>query len=206
MSTAYTLPLPSPRESPRERARPVETPHIEIVSTRRQRKARPRVIYALVAVAGLFVILMAQLMISIVLSGGAYQISSLQNQQKNLARDQQTLTESLHVLESPQNLAARATGLGMVLDGTGAGWLRLSDGAVLQAPTGSGTATAADPSAQALITNALLTPEVLASEASTAKAPDAGTPAAGAGGAGAPAAGAATGSVTSGAIPSPTTH
>ncbi len=202
MSTAYTLPLQPPREAPNRHP----NPHIEIVSTRRQRKARPRVIYALVAVGGLFVILMAQLMISIVLSGGAYQISSLQAEQKNLARDQQTLTESLHVLQSPQNLAARATGLGMVLDGTGAGWMRLSDGAVLQAPTGSGSATSADPTAQALITNALLTPEVLAGEASTAKAPDPGTPAAGAVGTGAPVAGTPAGTATSGGIPSPTTH
>lgn len=206
MSTAYTLPLQPLRESPDAHPRRTEAPHIEIVSTRRQRRARPRVVYALVAVGGLFLILMAQLMISIVLSGGAYQISSLQSQQKNLARDQQTLTESLHVLQSPQNLAARATGLGMVLDGTGAGWLRLSDGAVLQAPTGSGSATSADPTAQALITNALITPELLASEASTAKAPDPGTPAAGATATGAPSAGTAAGSVTSGAIPSPTTH
>ena len=203
MSTAYTLPLQSPREAPNEQPR-----HIEIVSTRRQRRARPRIIYALVAVAGLFVILMAQLLLSIVLSDGAYKISSLQSEQKNLARDQQTLTESLHVLQSPQNLAARATGLGMVLDGTGAGWMRLSDGAILQAPTGSGSATTADPTAQALITNALLTPDVLAAEAATAKAPDPGTPAAAVtpGTPGAPAAGTAAGSVTSGGIPSPTTH
>ena len=202
MSTAYTLPLQPTREAPNRHP----APHIEIVSTRRQRKARPRVIYALVAVGGLFVILMAQLMISIVLSGGAYQISTLQAQQKNLARDQQTLTESLHVLESPQNLAARATGLGMVLDGTGAGWMRLSDGAILQAPTGSGSATTADPTAQALITNALLTPDVLAGEAATAKAPDPGTPAAGAVASGTPVAGVPAGSDTSGGIPSPTTH
>ncbi|MCU1558700.1 MAG: hypothetical protein JWN09_2695, partial [Microbacteriaceae bacterium] len=51
MSTnlAYELPSRAPREEERQR-------HIEIVSTRNQRRARPRLVYALVAVGGLFVI------------------------------------------------------------------------------------------------------------------------------------------------------
>ena len=78
---------------------PTRTRHIEIVSTRTQRRARPRTIYALVTVAGLFVILMAQLLLSIVLSDGAYQISALQAQQTELSRDTQTYTEQLDVLK-----------------------------------------------------------------------------------------------------------
>ena len=86
--------------------------HIEIVSTRHQRRARPRVVYALVAVVGLFIILMAQLLLSIWLSDGAYQISGLQQTQRDLSRDQQALSESLNTLRSPQNLAGRASARG----------------------------------------------------------------------------------------------
>ncbi len=195
-SLAYALPARAPRETaPR---------HIEIVSTARQRRARPRIVYALVAVGGLFVILMAQLLLSIVLSQGAYQISSLQAEQKNLARDQQTLTESLHVLESPQNLAGQAAGLGMVMNSSSAGWLRLSDGAVLHDPAAAGAASAVDSSGQALVTNVLLTPEVVAAQNAAMAPVAADNPAAAT--AGAPGATAGGGSVTSGTIPAPTTH
>jgi hypothetical protein len=194
-SLAYELPARAPRE-PAQR-------HIEIVSTARQRRARPRIVYALVAVGGLFVILMAQLLLSIVLSDGAYKISSLQTEQKNLARDQQTLTESLHVLQSPQNLAGQAAGLGMVMNSSGAGWLRLSDGAVLRDPSAAGAASAVDSSGQALVTNVLLTPAVIAAQNAAMTPVAAGNPATTTG---APAATATGGSVTSGSIPAPTTH
>lgn len=111
---------------------------LDIVQTRNQKRARPKSFYALVTVGGLFAILVAQLLLSIVVSDGAYQISGLQQQQKELARDQQSLTEELHVLESPQHLAANAEQLGMVTNSNMA-YLRLSDGAVL------GNSTAAIP-------------------------------------------------------------
>jgi len=88
---AYSLPAHSPRREP-------QTPHIEIVSTRSQRRARPKLFYAAVGVAGLFLILVAQLLLSILLSNGAYQISDLQAQHKELARDQQTLSEEINVI------------------------------------------------------------------------------------------------------------
>lgn len=106
---------------------------LDIVQTRSQKRARPKSFYALVTVGGLFAILVAQLLLSIVVSDGAYQISALQQQQKELARDQQSLTEELHVLESPQHLAANAEQLGMVTNSNMA-YLRLSDGAVLGNP------------------------------------------------------------------------
>lgn len=106
---------------------------LEVVSSRTQKKARPKSFYALVTVGGLFAILIAQLLLSIVVSDGAYQISALQQVQKELARDQQSLTEELHVLESPQHLAANAEQLGMVTNSNTA-YLRLSDGAVLGNP------------------------------------------------------------------------
>ncbi|CAN5135802.1 hypothetical protein BH09ACT1_BH09ACT1_05500 [soil metagenome] len=200
--------------------------HIEIIATRSQKRARPKIVYALVAVAGLFVILMVQLLLSIVLSDGAYRIAALQSTQKELGRDQQTLTESLHVLGSPQNLAAQAQTLGMVVNSSDSGWLRLSDGAILKTPSAAAAASTVTTTGGGLITNTLLTPEILASEtAATAAAAAAvaaggapvadttttatGTTAAGNGTtAGAPASGTADGSVasTTGAIPSPVTH
>lgn len=190
---AYSLPARSPR-IPAEN--PEHTRHIEIVSTRSQRRARPRTVYALVTVAGLFVILMAQLLLSIVLSNGAYQISALQAQQIELSRDAQTYTEQLDVLKSPQNLSARAEALGMVMSTAPAAYLRLSDGAVIGTPTAMRASQAAVVGAGgALVPNSLLP---------TQQEPGTGTDSV----AGAPSGTAVAGSVAStpGVLPAPVTH
>jgi hypothetical protein len=151
---AYELPARSPR-LPLEA--PEQTRHIEIVSTRRQRRARPRAVYALVTVAGLFVILMAQLLLSIWLSDGAYRIAALQTTQVELTRDQQTLSEQLNVLRSPQSLSARAAALGMVMSNAPAVYLRLSDGAIIGQPTQTSAANASSVSSgTALVPNSLI--------------------------------------------------
>lgn len=106
---------------------------LDVVSSREQKRSRPKAVYALVTVGGLFAILVAQLLLSIVVSDGAYQISTLQQQQRELGRDEQSLTEQLHVLESPQHLAANAEALGMVTNSSMA-YLQLSDGKVLGKP------------------------------------------------------------------------
>ena len=177
--------------------------HIEIVSTRSQKRARPRVVYALIAVTGLFVILMAQLLLSIWLSDGAYQISGLQQSQRDLSRDQQALAESLNVLQSPQNLAGQASALGMVMNTGSQGFLSLSGG-VSRAPTAATADTTVAADAATFTPNALITPDISALGAAAAAAATA---------AGAPAVSAAAGSVAStpGApaqtlLPSPITH
>ena len=147
--------------------------HIEIVSTRHQRRARPRVVYALVGVAGLFIILMAQLLLSIWLSDGAYQISGLQQTQRDLSRDQQALAESLNVLQSPQNLGGRASALGMVVNTGSQGFLSLAGG-VTRAPTPAATDTAVSADVTKLAPNALITPDISAIGAGSNGAP--GTP------------------------------
>lgn len=179
--------------------------HIEIVSTRSQKRARPRVIYALVAVAGLFVILMGQLLLSIWLSDGAYQISGLQQTQRDLSRDQQALGESLNVLQSPQNLAGQASALGMVMNTGSQGFLSLSGG-VTRAPTAATADTTVAADAAIYTPNALITPDISALGAAAAAA-------AAAVGTGAPAASTGAGSIAStpGApaqtvLPSPITH
>jgi hypothetical protein len=108
--------------------------HIEIVATRMQRRARPRIAYAIVTVSSVFAIFATQLLLSIVVSQGAYEIQGLQAEQKELLRTQQHLNETLDLLGSPQNLSASAANLGMV-PGASPLFLDLNNGAVSGAPS-----------------------------------------------------------------------
>ena len=147
-----------PLRRARPGAHPAPTRHLEIAPSRAQRRARPRVVYALVTIAGIGVILLAQLLMSIVLADGAYQISGLQTEQRELLRQEHALTESLQVWSSTQNLAANAEGLGMVASGNPV-FLDLATGQV------SGTGTAAGGSLIGsqgnLIGNSLLDPSMV---------------------------------------------
>jgi len=128
VSTNVAYAPPQPLQSPGQRPS-----HIEIVTTRAQRKARPRAFYAVVTVASMFVILAAQLLLSIVVTQGAYQIDSLQDQQKILNRSEQNLLESLALQSSSQNLAAQAAGFGMIPNATPFS-LNLANGSVFRLP------------------------------------------------------------------------
>jgi hypothetical protein len=169
---------PAPRRTP-----------IEIVTSRVQRQARPRVVYALVATAALFVLLLTQLGVSIAVSQGAYQVSALQNTQIELGRAQQKYGEKLQVLSSPQNIANNATALGMVRNQDPV-YLDLSTEKVYGTPTPA-TGTAA--SSHNLIANSLLTGTKVVTE----KAPAGKSTAAASGSAGAAATKQATAKVPS---------
>ena len=119
-----------------------------------RRAARPRIRYAVVAVAGIFGILLAQLLLSMVVSEGAYQIQALQSANKELGRDVQVLTESQQMLSSTQNLVAQAAALGMVNDPNRV-FLRLSDGQVLGTPVPASADNAAVTNSD-LVSNALV--------------------------------------------------
>lgn len=119
---------PSTRTAPASQAR-----RIEIVATRAQRRARPKVAYAVLTVLSLFAIFAAQLLLSIAVSDGAYQIDALQGQQKELLRTQQALDENLDLLGSTQHLAANAAHLGMV-PGSSPLFLDVATGSVAGAP------------------------------------------------------------------------
>ncbi|WP_382306158.1 hypothetical protein [Herbiconiux sp. UC225_62] len=187
--TNMAEPAPTPYLEP-----PV-APHIEIVPTRTQKRARPKIAYAAVVVTGVLAIVVTQLLLSIGLSDGAYEISSLQSQQKELDRSNQVLSEQFDKLSSPQNLAASAESLGMVTNSAPV-YLRLSDGAVLGSPVAAaGTSVTGG---QALVPNSLLAPPTVAG----ATAADAGT-----GAASAPPAPETQPDVPwQGALPSPTTR
>lgn len=107
---ALVLPVPIPDEAPRR--------HLDIVPSRAQKRARPRLYGAIAAVAGIGAILLAQLLLSIVLADGAYQISALQVAKRDLVREQHAATEELQKLSSTQNLQQNAAALGMVVSGT----------------------------------------------------------------------------------------
>jgi len=141
--------LPAPVEEPRRT-------HLEVVPTRSQRRARPRALYAGIAVATLLGVVVAQLLLSIGISQGAYQLQTLQSKQTELQRSYQAVSEDLNRVASPQNLAANANALGMVSNSSPA-YLRLSDGAVLGAPLPASGAAGTVTGAQGnLVPNALL--------------------------------------------------
>jgi hypothetical protein len=152
MSTAYAFARPAERQL----AAPPR--HIEIVATRAQRRARPKSFYAMLTVSAVFALFLVQLMLSIVLSDGAYQISSLQAQQTQLSRTEQALAEQLDLLASPQSLAQRAEALGMVV-GTGSpAFLRLADGALIGTPVAASGSSGVLAPGGGLVANALLVP------------------------------------------------
>ena len=144
----------------REKFESPERRPFRIVSSNPRRRARPRIFYALTAVAGMAAIIVAQLLLSVGISQGAYEISSLQSSQSELGRTAAGVSEDLVRVSSPQSLAANAEGLGMVTNSNPV-YLRLSDGAVLGAPA---SASGSQAGAASLVPNALLTGSTLLSQ------------------------------------------
>jgi hypothetical protein len=188
--------------------RPAEAPrrHLEVAPTRAQRRARPRLLPALVTIGGIGVILLAQLLLSIVLADGAYQISGLQSAKHDAVLQQHALSEQLDLLASPQHLAANAEALGMVASGN-AVYLDAKTGAVTGTASAAGGSLlgAGDQVGNVLLTGtALVTPSPTGTGVTTTTTtdPTGDTQAptdTGTGGAGqAP--------QTPGLLPSPTTH
>ncbi|WP_308468651.1 hypothetical protein [Rathayibacter soli] len=193
------------RATPQERST-----HLAAVSSRARRRAKPRLFYASVTVATVLAIVVTQLLLSIGVSQGAYQIGGLNSANAALQRSLQAASEAVDTLSSPQNLAANANALGMVSNGTPV-YLRLSDGAVLGSPAPASAAAGAvtGPSGN-LVPNALLAGVPLAGQPITGHGPAAATSGSAAKTAATPAANATptpSGPVAlNGALPSPTTH
>ena len=218
-SLAYApRPLSPAVRRPREAFEIVPQPRtVQIVTTRAQRRARPKLVYALGATGVLFAIFLAQLLITIALSSGAYTISGLQSTQQDLGRTASSLGEKLDTLGSSQNLQANALALGMV-SSSQAAFLRLSDGSVLGTATAAGAASSPADVQNASgdsVPNSLLTAIPLIKSTGAghgdANATDSsqdnsestkGTSTAGTG----PTVPASTNSSTSGDLPSPVTH
>ncbi len=156
--------------------------HITIAPTRLQRKARPRVIYALIAAVGIFGIIASQLLLSVATSQAAYEIAALEGEATTLSRTWQSLTVELDSVASPQNLAAHAESLGMVRNTNPSVFLRLSDGAVLGHPAAANATAGSVIGAGDMVPNSLLTPKNTQSQKAkaAAKKTNADSPAAGA--------------------------
>jgi len=161
MSTNLALvdPVVAPSRAPRP-SRHDRPELVEVAPTKAQRRARPRIAYAVVAVASLGILLLAQLGISMVLSQGAYTLSSLGAEQTKLSRTQQSLSEDLRVLDSPQNLARNAQALGMIANSTPV-YLDPKTGQVYGTPTPAAPDEATASTANQ-VPNALLDPVPLA--------------------------------------------
>lgn len=167
MSAVEAQSFPAPRrvgpERPQRRLRP---------APERAARSKPRLAYAVIALGGVAVIIVAQLLLSIAVTQGAYEIDALQMQQTTLTRDEQKLSEDLDRVESPQFLATKAEGLGMVPNSNPV-YLRLSDGAVLGQPTAAeGGAGASAP----LVPNALIDGVPLGGQPQAGETPTEGTP------------------------------
>ncbi|GAA1835808.1 hypothetical protein [Agromyces salentinus] len=164
-------------------------------------RPKPRLAYAVIAISGVVVIALAQLLLSIAVTQGAYEIDGYETSRATLSREQQKLSEDLDRVQSPQYLAKNAEALGMVPN-TNPVFLRLSDGAVLGQPASAGAAAAAS---AALVPNALIDGVPLVTEQQAGEtAPGGGQGAA----VGAPAAEAAVPPPppASESLPTPTTH
>ncbi|HEY1105061.1 hypothetical protein MUN74_00395 [Agromyces endophyticus] len=116
------------------------------------RRAKPTLVYAIIAIAGVAAIVVAQLLLSIAITQGAYDIDHAQMQQTKLDRQEQQLREDLDRVQSPQYLAANAEALGMVPNANPV-FLRLSDGKLSGDPVPAGTGAAAS---APLVPNALI--------------------------------------------------
>lgn len=165
--TALPAPAaPAPRRTsapkPERRLRPAPDPG---------RRSKPRLAYAVIACGGVAVIVVAQLLLSIAVAQGAYEIDAYQVRQAELAREEQKLAEDLDRVESPQYLARNAEALGMVPNANPV-YLRLSDGAVLGEPTAApGGAVASAP----LVPNSLIDSVPLVTEQKQEQTPSGGT-------------------------------
>ena len=145
---------------------PTPTRALRVVSPRVVRRRRPKIFFAIVTVVTIFIIIVAQILLSVSLQSGAYEIAGLQRNVKELGRSFQSATQDLNRMTSPQNVAQSAEVLGMVGNSNPA-YLRLSDSLVTGAATAAGGSTLF---AQGnLVPNAMLA-EVIAEREAAARA------------------------------------
>lgn len=188
-ATARALPGITPGTGPSRKTR---TPLSLVRSAPRKRRA-PFVVlcFGLLAVA-----LMAVLVLNISVSTAQYQLVQLRGEQSTLTKQNQDLTQQVQNFDAPQNLAAKATELGMVASTT-KGQIDLSTltvtgkakpavkgdapGAVIAAPAVAGQLSVVPPATVKEPLANRKPPEAAAAAASAAPAaaaPPAGAPAA----------------------------
>jgi hypothetical protein len=115
----------APPSTPRKRLSPQGATHSTSATA-----PPPRLRYIVVVLSGIFAILGIQLLLSIAVSGGAYEIAALKGEVRKSQQDLQMVAEDISSLTSPETLAGLATAMGMVADNNPA-YLRLSNGEVI---------------------------------------------------------------------------
>lgn len=146
---ALLLPQPERREAaPERRLRAVEAPA--------RRRKRPRVAYAIVALAGALAIAGGQMALSIASTQASYELAALNKEKRDLTWEKQALYDDVAGLSSPQYLAANAAALGMVINASPT-YLRLSDGAIVGTGEAAGGASSVNASDRGAVANQLVT-------------------------------------------------
>lgn len=128
---------PAPRPAPGgpAPARSRTGPRLRVV--RAPEHARTRVPFVLLCIAILAGALLGALVLNTSMASAAYDKHAMEIELAQLARSEQSLRTSIDAHKAPQQLAASARGLGLVLAPPSA-YLRLADGAVLGTPTPAG--------------------------------------------------------------------
>lgn len=98
-----------------------------------RRKVYSNLRMAVITVLVLFGIIITQILLSIAVSSGAYEIAALKQSNKEAADKVQLIKQQVSYLEAPQHLAEKAEELGMV-NSSNPVFLQLSDGGVLGVP------------------------------------------------------------------------
>lgn len=151
-TAAALLPSPTvPAERPSPRLTPVTAP---------ARIRRPKLAFALIALAGAALIGGAQIGLSLAITHDSFVLADLNSEQRELDLQTSALEEELAGISSPQLLAVKAADLGMVVAGS-ASYLRLSDSAVLGANAAASGESTVDPKGSGAVHNALLNQKAL---------------------------------------------
>lgn len=130
---------------------------MRLVASRTGGKTRPRIFYATVTIIVVLAIIIGQIVLSVMVSSGAYEISSLQDEHKDLSRNYAAVSQTLAQVSSPQHVAASAENLGMVSSNAPA-YLQLSTNKVLGHPrAASGSGALLSGANASLVQNILLT-------------------------------------------------
>ncbi|MCD7102055.1 septum formation initiator family protein [Pseudoclavibacter sp. 13-3] len=120
--------------------------------TQMSSRVRTRIVHGGILATVIAVALAAQLMLSIGLADGGYQINQLQQDQNQVKRERQSLSEQISALQSPQYLSERAKDLGME-PSTQVTFLRLADGQTIGSADSRGAQIA---SQKGLVNNRML--------------------------------------------------
>jgi hypothetical protein len=131
--------VPAPRPAPGTPApgRGRTGPRLRVV--RAPEHTRTRVPFVMLCIAILAGALLGALVLNTSMASAAYEKHEMEIELAQLARTEQSLRTSIDAHKAPQQLAASARELGLVLAPPSA-YLRLADGAVLGTPTPAGAA------------------------------------------------------------------